>query len=153
MSRLRESGLGRYVDVLKVRAEQAHTDAIKAELALQQTRKQMDRLQQMAQTSALKNSAANVALYANAAGFRSGLMEMAQQFKDAYGVQQLQMQQAKQHMQQAQLRHESMQCVLDKALSSAALVQSRKAQKVMDEMAGQAWMRQRQAARVETGSR
>lgn len=153
MTTARDSGLGRYVDVLQARAQQAHTDALKAEQALQQTRQQIQRLQQMAQTSALKNSVANVALYANAAGFRSGLMEMAQQFKDAYGVQQLQTQHAKQLMQQAQLRHESMQCVLDRGLSKVALEQTRKAQKVMDEMAGQAWMRQRQAAHMETGSR
>lgn len=153
MKALHDGGLTRFVGVLQTRAQQAQTEAMKAQQSLQQTRQQLDRLHLMAQTSGLKNSVANVALYANAAGFRSEVMEMAQQFKDAYGVQQLQAQQAQRHMQQALQRHESMQCVLDKAKSMVAMEQSRKAQKVMDEMAGQAWMRQHQAARLEAGSR
>lgn len=147
------SALSRYADVLGQRALQAQTEAVQAERTMQQTRTQLERLAEMVHTSALKNSVGNVALYVNAAGFRSGLMDVAQQFRDAYGVQQLQAQQAKQLMHQALQRHESMQCVLEQARTQAVLEQSRKAQKMMDELAGQAWMRQRQAASIETGSR
>ncbi len=153
MSGQDSKALRSYVQVLDLRAQQAQTQALQAKQAVEQTRSQLQRLQHLAQTSALKNSAGNVALYANAAGFRSGLMEMAQQFRDAYGVQQLQSQQAQQQMQKALLRHESMQCVLEARLKQASAEQARKAQKSMDELAGQAWMRQARASHTETGSR
>ena len=78
MSGQDSKALRSYVQVLDLRAQQAQTQALQAKQAVEQTRAQLQRLQHLAQTSALKNSAGNVALYANAAGFRSGLMEMAQ---------------------------------------------------------------------------
>lgn len=138
--------MDRYVQVLDLRAQQALADFGQAQARLARTQTQLERLKTMGLTSGLKNSAGNVALYANAAGFRSGLMDMAEQCRDACSVQQLECDQARQQLQQAERRLGSMDSVLQAARAQADQVQARQAQKVMDEMAGQAWLRQRQAA-------
>lgn len=135
--------LARYVQVLDHKVQQAQADQAQAKTQLARTQNKLSLLQEMTQTAQLKKSAANVALYVNAAGFRSSLMDMAQQFRDVRGVQQLELTQAQHRMQHAMRRHESMSGVLEQAHVQAAQQQTRQAQKVMDEMASQAWMRQR----------
>lgn len=138
--------LARYVQVLDHQMQQAQAQQAQAQAQLARTQSKLTLLQEMAQSAQLKKSAGNVALYGNAAGFRCSLMDMAQQFRDARGVQQLELAQAQQQMQHALRRHESMSGVLEQAQAQAAQLQARQAQKVMDEMASQAWLRQRQTA-------
>ena len=138
--------LARYVEVLDHQVQQAQVQQAQAQEQLKRTQTKLALLKEMAQTSQLKKPVGNVALYVNAAVFRSSLTDMAQQFRDARGVQQLELAQAQQRMQHAVRRHESMSGVLQQAQARAVQHQMRQAQKAMDEMAGQAWLRQRQAA-------
>lgn len=142
--------MGRYVQVLEQRAQQAQHVAVQAQQQLQRSQQQVLRLQNLAASAQLKKSARNVALYANAAGFRSGVLEMAAQCRDACNVQEIEWAQAQQAMQGAMRRHSSMQEVLAQAQHSAAQLQARQAQKTMDDMAVQAWLRNRPSAPVTT---
>lgn len=137
--------LVRYVQVLEQKSLQAQADQAQAQAQLLRTQTKLAQLQDMGRGAQLKKSAGNVALYMNAAGFRSSLIDIAQQFKDVCGVQQLELAQAQQRMQHAMRRHESISGVLEQEQLKAAQHQARQAQKVMDEMAGQAWLRQRRA--------
>lgn len=132
----------RYVRVLDQRVQQAQAQSGQAQARLLQTQAQLERLKSLGLSAGLKKKLGNVALHANAAGFRYGLMEMAEQCRDACSVQQLEWLQAQSLMQQAMRRHDSMQNVLSRAQANIAQSQIRQAQKVTDEMAGQAWMRQ-----------
>jgi flagellar export protein FliJ len=132
----------RYVDVLDQRVQHTKAETGQAQARLRNTQKQLARLKSMGLTAELKKTTGNVALHVNAAGFRSGLMEMAEQCRDACGVQQLEWAQAQHQMQHAMRRHSSMQSVLSRTQAQLVQSQNRQAQKVMDEMAGQAWMRQ-----------
>lgn len=145
MSHLQAKTLGRYVEVLDHQLQQAQAQQAHAQAQLARTQSKLALLQEMGRTSQLKKTNANVALYLNAAGFRSSLMDVAQQFRDVSGVQQLELAQAQQHVQQAMRRHESMCSVLDQAQLEVLQAQSRHAQKSMDEMASQSWWRQRRA--------
>lgn len=133
----------KYVEVLDLWAQQAQTEAAQAQLRLQRTQQQLARLQQLGLTAQLKKNVAPVALYANAAGFRSGVLEMAHQCRDACGVQQLELRQAQQQVHQAMQRHQSMQSIWQRNQDKLVQEQQRAGQKTMDEMAGQAWMRSR----------
>lgn len=147
MSVAQPTALQRYVQVLELQKQQAHTAVQQAQARLQATQARVAHLQHMGLTAGLKKTAGNVALYANAAGFRSGLIEMVAQCRDLCGVQQLEAQQALQQAQAAARRHGSMDHVVQQVHSAARQAQARQAQKVMDEMAGQAWMRQYRTAR------
>ena len=146
MSGMDARTMGRYVQVLGQRAEQAQQAAVQAQQQLLRSQQQVQRLQDLAASAQLKKSAGNVALYANAAGFRSEVLEMAAQCRDACNVQALEWAQAQQAMQGAMRRHASMQEVLAQAQQQAAQQQARQAQKTMDDMAVQAWLRRRSAA-------
>lgn len=148
----RQQAMGRYVQVLEQQVQQAQTQSTRAHQRLQQTQSQMTKLEQLRQTAILKNSVGNVALYANAAVFRSGLMEMAEQFRDACNVQQMELEQARQQWQQRMRRQESMAGVLQQMQEQAVQERARQDRKVMDELAGQAWMRQRRNTHEGTGS-
>lgn len=132
----------RYVDVLDQRVQQAQAETGQAHARLHQTQAQLERLKHIGLTAELKKTSGSVALHANAAGFRSGLMEMAEQCRDACSVQQLEWAKAQRQMLQAMRRHDSMHSVLSRAQAQLAESRNRRAQKVMDEMAGQAWWRQ-----------
>lgn len=153
MSQTSTQALARYVEVLDLRTKQAQTHATAAQAALQRTQQHLAKLDALREAAQLKKTASNVALYANAAGFRSNLMDVAAQFSDTYGVQQLELTAAQQQVQQSLRRHASVGSVLAQAQAQAAQTQSRKAQKSMDELAGQAWLRQRQASEAMTGTR
>lgn len=144
--------LGRYVDVLAQRTEQAQTALSQAQAQLSRSQAQLERLQHMENSSQLKNSTANVALYLNAAGFRSSLMDMAQQFRDVCSAQQLDVQHAEHHMQSAMRRQESMRSVMCRRQAESLLAQARQGQKSMDELAGQAWLRQSKNAGTRSGN-
>lgn len=144
--------LSRYVDVLTQRTEQAQQALSQAQAQLHRSKAQLERLQHMENAAQLKNSTANVALYLNAAGFRSSLMDMAQQFKDVCSAQQLDVQHAENHMQSAMRRQESMRSVLCRKQAESLLEQARQGQKSMDELAGQAWLRHRKASAQGSGS-
>lgn len=148
MSAIDTQAMGRYVQVLEQKSQQAQHAATQAQQQLQRSQQQVLRLQQLAASAQLKKSARNVALYANAAGFRSGVLEMAAQCRDVCNVQELEWAQAQQAMQGAMRRHSSMQEVLAQAQHSAAQLQARQTQKTMDDMAVQAWLRQRTAAQA-----
>ena len=143
--------LAQYVEVLDQRAQQSMAEAARARALLVKTQSQLERLHSMAHSAGVKKLHGNVALYANAAGFRSGLMDMAGQCKDVCGVQQLEYAQASAHMQAALRQHDSMQSVLERARADMAQLAQRKAQNAMDELAGQAW--QRQARQQVAGNR
>lgn len=143
--------LSRYVAVLDQRAQQSTVAAGQAQALLAKTQLQLERLHSMAHSAGVKKLHGNVALYANAAGFRSGLMDMAGQCKDVCGVQQLEYAQARSRMQAALRQHDSMQSVLERARTDMTQEAQRKAQKTMDELAGQAW--QRQARQQDAGNR
>lgn len=145
MSATANSALARLVHVLDLQTQHAQSQMGAAQVALQRTQTQMAKLEALREEAQLKKTKANVALYANAAGFRSSLMDVAQQFRDAHGVQQLALMQAKQQVQQAMRRQASVSGVLEQQKAAFALAQSRQAQKRMDELAGQAWQRQRSA--------
>lgn len=130
-----------YVEVLDQRLQQAQAETGQAQARLHKTQAQLERLKDMGLTAQLKKTTGNVALYANAAGFRSGLMDMAEQCRDACSVQQLEWVQAQSQMQQAMRRHDSMHSVLSRAQVQLVDSRNRQTQKVMDEMAGQAWLR------------
>lgn len=153
MSATGHTTMHKYVQVLELRAQQAQTEAAHAQLRLQRTHQQLERLQQLGQTAELKKTATSVALYANAAGFRSGVVEMVAQCRDACSVQQLELEQAQMHVQQTMKRHASMHGVWLQAHEKVEQAQARKAQKSMDEMAAQAWMRARKVSQIETESR
>lgn len=138
--------LERYVQVLDQKVQQAQAHQAQAHTQLLRTQAKLTQLQDIGQRAQLKKSVRNVALYGNAAGFRSSVMDMVQQFRDVSGVQQLELAQAQQRMQQAMRCHESMAGVLEQTQSRLLQHQARQAQKVMDEMASQAWLRQRRAA-------
>lgn len=143
MSESSPQTLGRYVAVLDQQRQQAQAELGHAQAQLTRTQSKLELLQEMGRTAQLKKTAANVALYQNAAGFRSNLMDVAQQFRDARGVQQLELAQAQQRTQHAMRRHESMSSVLEQKQLAVLQMQHRQAQKSMDEMAGQSWWRQR----------
>jgi flagellar biosynthesis chaperone FliJ len=143
MSESSPQTLGRYVAVLDQQRQQAQAELGHAQAQLARTQSKLELLQEMGRTAQLKKTAANVALYQNAAGFRSNLMDVAQQFRDARGVQQLELAQAQQHTQHAMRRHESMSSVLEHKQLAVLHMQHRQAQKSMDEMASQSWWRQR----------
>lgn len=149
MSASHTSALTRYVQVLDLQSQQAQAQLGAAQAALLRTQAHLQKLETLGAQAQLKKTSANVALYANAAGFRSSLMDVAQQFRDAHGVQQLALAQAKQQMQQAMRRQTSISSVLEQQKTEAALAQSRQSQKRMDELAGQAWQRQRNASLVD----
>lgn len=149
---MNEQSLGRYVQVLDQRMQTAQQAAAQAQQRLKQTQNQLERLKQLGLSAGVKKTQASVALYANAAGFRLGVMDMAEQCRDACGVQQLEVAQAQQHMHAALQRHESMHSVWLQARVAATQVQARQAQKVMDELAGQAWMRQHRNSGAKTES-
>lgn len=144
MSDLPVPAVARYVQVLQQRAQQQQGEARQARQQLQRLQAQLQRLQDIGAQARLKNSAASVALHANAAGFRSGVWELAQQCRDAHSVQQLECERARQQMLAATRRHDSMQHVLEKVQHERAQHQARKAQKAMDDAATQAWLRQQQ---------
>lgn len=144
--------LSRYVGVLALRTEQAQLALSQAQAQLSRSKAQLERLQHMETSSQLKKSTANVALYLNAAGFRSSLMEMAQQFRDVCSAQQLDVQHAESHMQSAMRRQESMRSVMCCKQAESLLAQARQEQKSMDELAGQAWLRQNKNADARAGS-
>jgi flagellar biosynthesis chaperone FliJ len=143
MSESSAKTLGRYVAVLDQQRQQAQAEQGRAQAQLARTQSKLELLQEMGRTAQLKKTAANVALYQNAAGFRSNLLDVAQQFRDARGVQQLELAQAQQRTQYAMRRHESMSSVLEQKQLAVLQMQHRQAQKSMDEMAGQSWWRQR----------
>lgn len=147
MSELPIPAVSRFVDVLQQRAQQQQTLAQQARQQLQRLQTQMQRLHQMGAQAQLKNSTHQVALHANAAGFRSGVWELAQQCRDAHGVQQLECARAQQHMLAATRHYGNMQQVLDKAQAQRAQILARKAQKGMDDAATQAWLRRQQHSR------
>ena len=142
--------LSQYVEVLDMRAQQSQQAAGEALRRVEHTKSQMERLKRMAIGAGVKKSHGNVALYVNAAGFRSGLQEMSEQCRDTLGVQQLEYAQAQVHMQAALKQHDSMHFVLTQARNEIALQQQRGEQKRMDELAGQAWLRQRRMSHSET---
>lgn len=146
MSQLPTQTLGRYVSVLDHQLQQAQAQQAHAQAQLARTQSKLALLQEMGHTAQLKKTNANVALYVNAAGFRSNLMDVAQQFRDVSGVQQLELAQAQQQVLHAMRRHESMCSVLGQAQLAVSQAQGRLAQKSMDEMASQSWWRQRRAA-------
>lgn len=146
MSHLQTKTLGRYVTVLDHQLQQAQVKQAHAQAQLGRTQSKLALLQEMGRTAQLKKTDANVALYLNAAGFRSNLIDVAQQFRDVSGVQQLELAQAQQHVQHAMRRHGSMCSVLDQAQLAVLQAQRRNAQKSMDEMAAQSWWRQRRVA-------
>lgn len=134
--------LTQFVQVLDQRSQQSQAQASQARTRLEQTQRQLERLRHMAGSAGVKKLHGSVALYANAAGFRSGLLDMAEQCRDTLGVQQLEYVQAQAQMQAASRRHGSMQTILERARTDMAVVQQRQEQKRMDELAGQAWQRQ-----------
>lgn len=146
MSQLKAKTLGRYVAVLDHQVQQAQAEKLHVQAQLVRTQSKLALLQEMGRTAQLKKTDVNVALYLNAAGFRSNLMDVAQQFRDVSGVQQLELTQAQQRMQHAMRRHESMCSVLEQAQLTVLQEQSRQTQKSMDEMASQSWWRHRRAA-------
>ena len=143
--------LAQYVHVLDQRAQQSLAQTSQARTRLDHTQTQLERLRNMARSAGVKNLHGSVALYANAAGFRSGLMDMAEQFRDTLGVQQLEYVQAQAQMQRAFRQHGSMQTVLERVRTDMAVLQQRQEQKHTDELAGQAW--QRQLRQPDTGNR
>ena len=143
--------LAQYVHVLDQRAQQSLAQTSQARTRLDHTQTQLERLRNMARSAGVKNLHGSVALYANAAGFRSGLMDMAEQFRDTLGVQQLEYAQAQVQMQAASRRHGGMQTVLQQVRTDMTLMQQRQEQKRMDELAGQAWLRQ--LGQTDTGNR
>lgn len=145
------TALSRWVQVLDQRAQQNLAETSQARERLEHTRSQLDRLRSMADSAGVKKLHANVALYANAAGFRSGLLDMAEQCRDTFGVQQLEYAQAQAQLQAAVRQHGSMQSVLERARTDLAVQQQRQEQKRMDELAGQTWQRQRRLS--DTGNR
>jgi hypothetical protein len=60
------------VHVLDQRAQQSMAQTSQARAPLDHTQTQLERLHSMAHSAGVKNLHGNVALYANAAGFRSG---------------------------------------------------------------------------------
>ena len=153
MTSTAQNTMHKYVQVLEQRSQQAQNDAAHAQVRLQRTQQQLQRLHQLGQTAALKKSTTSVALYANAAGFRSGVLEMVAQCRDACSVQQLELEQAQAHVQQTLKRHASMHGVWLQAHEKGEQARARQAQKSMDEMASQAWMRARKVSQIETESR
>lgn len=144
MSELPIPAVARYVQVLQQRAQQQQGAAQEARQRLLHLQAQVQRLQDIAGQARLKNSAASVALHANAADFRSGVLELARQCRDAHSVQQLEWARARQQMLAATKRHDNMQHVLQKVQHEKAQEHARKAQKAMDDAATQAWLRQQQ---------
>ena len=134
--------LTQFVQVLDQRAQQSQLDANLARSRVEQTQRQLERLRSMACTAGVKKLHGSVALYANAAGFRSGLLEMAEQCRDTLGVQQLEHVQAQAQMQAAFRKHGGMQTVLQQVRTDMAVLEQRQEQKRTDELAGQAWLRQ-----------
>ena len=143
--------LAQFVEVLDQRSQQSQAQASQARARLEQTRGQLERLRGMARSAGVKKLHGSVALYANAAGFRSGLLDMAEQYRDTLGVQQLEYAQAQAQMQAASRRHGGMQTVLQQVRTDMAVMQQRQEQKRMDELAGQAWLRQ--LGQTDTGNR
>lgn len=143
--------LAQFVEVLDQRSLQSQAQASQARARLEQTRSQLERLRGMARSAGVKKLHGSVALYANAAGFRSGLLDMAEQYRDTLGVQQLEYAQAQVQMQAASRRHGGMQTVLQQVRTDMTVMQQRQEQKRMDELAGQAWLRQ--LGQTDTGNR
>lgn len=137
-----QQALGQYVSVLEQRVDQAQASAVQAQAALRRTQDQLQRLQAASQAAALKKAAGNVALFSNAAGFRSSVMEIAAHMRDACNVQQLECAQAQRMVQQAMQRHRGVQDVWQQGQRALVQAQARQAQKMTDEMAANAWMRQ-----------
>lgn len=136
--------LSQYVGVLDQRAQQSMVVTGQAQAQLARTQVQLQRLKSMAEDAGLKKLHGNVALYANAAVFRSGLLDMVEQCRDACGVQQLEYAQAQARMHVAMRKHGSMDSVLHRVRTDMELQAKRQEQKSMDELAGQAWHRQHQ---------
>lgn len=136
------NALSQYVEVLDQRAQQRLAETGQARTLLERTRHQLERLRNMAQSAEVKKLHGSVALYANAAGFRSGLLDMVEQCRDTCEVRQLEYAQTQVALQLAYRQHGSMQSVLEQAQTGIAVQQRRQEQKLMDELAGQAWLRQ-----------
>lgn len=153
MSASPNQAMGRYVQVLDQKVQAAQKQAARLHQQLHQTEVQLERLQAAASQAVLKKPNANVALFANAAGFRSSVLEMAEQMRDAYSVQRMECNQAQQVVHQAMQRHASMDSAWQKQVMLHHSELARREQKRGDEMASQAWQRQQVQRMAETPER
>ena len=142
MNRQSHAAIERYVKVLDQRAQAAQVQLANKESQLHRAKAQLERLDQTAREAQLKKTAGNVALYANAAGFRSEVWSMAEQMRDAHNVLALECRQVQQLVYTTMQQHGSIESVLKKARAVQASEQGRQGQRATDELASQSWCRQ-----------
>ena len=153
MSASSHQAMGRYVQVLDQKVQTAQKQAAQLLHQLHQIEAQLQRLQEVASEAVLKKPQANVALFANAAGFRSSVLEMAEQMRDAHSVQRMECKQAQDTVHLAMQKHASMHSVWTQQRTQYQSEQARREQKRGDEMAAQAWQRQQAQRMAETPER
>ncbi|HEX3140292.1 MAG TPA: flagellar FliJ family protein [Rhizobacter sp.] len=128
------ASVARLVEVLDIKLERMTIDAAQAAAACAQTRRQIERLGALSVRSEVQ-AHASMALRANAAGFRSQLMDVADQCRDELGAQESQREAAQQALLAA-ARHQQVMATVLTRMRARELTRTLKAdQKVQDELA------------------